>query len=304
MSSTSHAATTDLVERLATACDTPDVASRVAALRAAFADAGIDASVELEDDGIHVDLPHAPEVTATCRALLRLAAERDEADRRTRALEERFTTNQRLSGVGSYDWHIASDTNRWTDELFRIYGEVPGSFEPSYEEFLKRIHPDDRERIQGIHQKAFEERGRYQMHERIVRPDGQVRILWSNGEVICDDDGNPIRMVGVCEDVTERVAAEERAREEREQLGAEGARRAAAMEINDNVVQGLTAVLWALDEDDNETARGAAERTLAAARRMLDRMLPTDGEELTPGDLRRAVAAPSVLGDRRPGGAR
>ena len=45
--------------------------------------------------------------------------------------------------MGDYDWHIASDTNTWSDQLYRIYGYEPQSFNASYERFLANIHPDD-----------------------------------------------------------------------------------------------------------------------------------------------------------------
>ena len=51
--------------------------------------------------------------------------------------------------MGDYDWHIPTDTNRWSDQLYRIYGHEPQSFNASYERFLSLIHPDDRERITG-----------------------------------------------------------------------------------------------------------------------------------------------------------
>ena len=131
-------------------------------------------------------------------------------------LASRVDSAQQLAEMGDYDWHIPSDTNTWSDQLFRIYGYEPGSFHPSYEKFLSLIHPEDRDRISAVHQKAYATGEPYQMIERIVRPDGEVRYLSSNGEVILDADNTPVRMRGTCVDITERVLGDR----ERERIAA------------------------------------------------------------------------------------
>jgi len=308
-------------------------------------------------------------------------------------LTARVDSAQHLASMGDYDWHIASDTNQWSDELYRIYGYEPQSFNPSYERFLANIHPDDRERIQGIHQQAYGTGDPYRMIERIVRPDGEVRYLSSNGEVIMDSSGTPLRMRGTCIDITDRILAEQdrehvnerfrklvgaapeailvidaeeevvqsnpraaqvlgsdptgrRLREflplgteagqavtalghegqalvldvttvafkesergdmtavfladaaprlEREamatKLGESQQRRRQALEINDNVVQGLTAATYALEQKDLAKARSYLEHTLTSARHMMDDLLEPQGQDIRPGDLIRAEPA-------------
>ena len=70
-------------------------------------------------------------------------------------LTARVDNAQHLANMGDYDWHIPTDTNRWSDQLFRIYGHEPQSFNPSYDRFLSLIHEDDRERISALHQHAY-----------------------------------------------------------------------------------------------------------------------------------------------------
>ena len=135
-----------------------------------------------------------------------LARVQSQAD--LRDLTARVNNAQLLANMGDYDWHIATDTNTWSNQLFRIYGHEPQSFNPSYEKFLSLIHPDDRERISGLHQHAYATGEPYAMIERIVRPDGEVRYLSSNGEVIFGEDNVPIRMRGTCIDITDRVLAD------------------------------------------------------------------------------------------------
>lgn len=196
------------------------------------------------------------------------------------ALQHRMDNAQSLAGMGDYDWHIASDTNRWSDELFRIYGYEPQSFSPNYEKFLSFIHPDDRDRIQAIHQQAYATGEPYQMIERIVRPDGEVRYLSSNGQVVVDETGSPVRMLGTCIDITDRVRAEEAREEASNRLVSEKLRRAQAVEINDTVLQGLSAAGYALELGEAEQAATYLRQSLEAARRMVADLMGAGDDEV------------------------
>ena len=205
-------------------------------------------------------------------------------------LQLRVDNAQHLANMGDYDWHIASDTNRWSDQLFRIYGYEPQSFHPSYEMFLSFIHPEDQQRIQGIHQHAYATGEPYQMTERIVRPDGEVRYLSSNGQVITDETGTPIRMRGTCIDITDRVLAEEERERHAAKVQEERTRRKAALEINDNVVQGLTAALYALEIEDPETVGTYVRKSLDSARQTITDLVSSLDDDLSPGDLVRTTS--------------
>lgn len=224
----------------------------------------------------------------------RLAAEDDAAHIRLR-----LHTNERIAELGSYDWHVTTDTNTWSDQLYRIYGYEPGAFNASYEKFISMIHPDDRERIKAIHAHAFETGEPFEMEERIVRPDGEVRLLWSNGVVITDDDGQPVRFVGTCRDITDQRRREEaheaalqEASEHRQRIHEAKLARQQSLELNDNVVQGLVTANWLLEDGDLPAATTVVRRTLDAARRMMDDLYVA-GQLATDEDLVRSHAAPS-----------
>ena len=214
-----------------------------------------------------------------------------EAEAQLNDLRLRVDNAQQLANMGDYDWHMPTDTNRWSDQLYRIYGCEPQSFNPSYDRFLSFVHPEDREHIQAIHRHALTTGEPYTMTERIIRPDGELRYLSSNGQVLFDESGSPVRMRGTCIDITDRVLAEQEREEHAARAQAERTRRRAALEINDNVVQGLTAALYALEVDDDDTARGYVLRTLESARRVItDLSGPLDGD-VEPGDLVRDTPA-------------
>ncbi len=193
-------------------------------------------------------------------------------------LRSRVDNAQRLAEMGDYDWHIESDTNTWSDQLYRIYGYEPGAIQASYDVFMQHIHPDDRDMVRAVHQQAYASGEPYEMVERIVRPDGELRYLASNGQVLTDANGTPIRFRGTCIDITVRVRAEQAHEETAVRLAEELQARRQAAELNDNVVQGLTAAMYAAELGDLERTKAYVAETLAKASRMLDDLVLAGGD--------------------------
>jgi len=133
---------------------------------------------------------------------------------------------QRLANLGSWSWDVAQDRITWSDQLHEIYGVPRDRFHGTVEQFLSFLHPDDRARVKASIDAAMRKGREFTHEERIVRPDGGVRHLHSIGEVVRDDNGAPIRMLGVCLDVTERKRAEStlRSTEQNYRLLLKGAR--------------------------------------------------------------------------------
>jgi PAS domain S-box-containing protein len=123
-----------------------------------------------------------------------------EGDRHRRQLEGA----QRLANLGSWSWDVRTGKVTWSAQLYRIYGVEPGSFNGTFEDFLSRIHPDDRSRVRAEVTAAFAAGRGFQLEERILRPSGEMRELQSSGETIKDETGKPVQMIGICQDVTER----------------------------------------------------------------------------------------------------
>ncbi len=161
-----------------------------------------------------------PELGERIAGVVALARVRTETEAALRLNEARLAEAQRVGTMGSYDWEILSDTNIWSDELYRIYGTEPRSFNASYEKFMEFIHPDDRAHVQAVHAEAFRTCEPYHMEERIVRADGDVRVLATTGEVATDAEGRPARIYGICRDVTDQRRAENAARRQSERFEA------------------------------------------------------------------------------------
>jgi len=104
---------------------------------------------------------------------------------------------------------VSAPNATWSEELFRIYGLTPATYTPSYQNYLTLVHPDDRQRVIDATNRVFHEHVPYSHDERIFRPDGSMRYLHTWAHPVLDDAGKLVRLVGVCQDITDRKLAEE-----------------------------------------------------------------------------------------------
>ncbi|NVJ69349.1 MAG: PAS domain-containing protein [Alphaproteobacteria bacterium] len=127
-----------------------------------------------------------------------------------RRAEERFVLAQKLAQIGSWDWDVDSGELFWSKEVFRIFGFEPNSISPTYDRFLECVHPGDRENVVGAVDTALKDPGqRYDIKHRIIRPDGQIRIVREIGKAEFSNQGEPRLMVGSVQDITESEKLQE-----------------------------------------------------------------------------------------------
>jgi PAS domain S-box-containing protein len=129
-----------------------------------------------------------------------------------RLSEHNLAEAQRIAHIGSWEWNLETDTALRSEELHRIYGVEPGAIPGTKEASLTFVHPDDLARVQASARAAASGSARHDLNYRIIRADGVVRVVHEAGEVIRDEHGGPVRMLGTVEDITERVRAEEEIR--------------------------------------------------------------------------------------------
>jgi len=130
-------------------------------------------------------------------------------DDRVASVERQLAAAQAITHIGSWEWDVRTNAVAWSDELYRIYGFEPRSRPITYEFFLSCVHPDDRAMTTREVRAALERGGRFAYIERIVRPDGTLRLLDTVGEVVRDADGKPRSLLGTCRDITDERARDE-----------------------------------------------------------------------------------------------
>jgi PAS domain S-box-containing protein len=146
---------------------------------------------------------------STVAAQLGSLIERRNVEDSLRKRELQLARAQSMARIGSWEWDIRGDEISWSDELYRIFGVDSQKFDASYEAFIEIVHPDDRAHVESRIQQALENRSTFGLEHRVARPDGEVRTVECHGEVVCDQAGVPVRMVGTCQDTTEQRLLEE-----------------------------------------------------------------------------------------------
>jgi diguanylate cyclase (GGDEF)-like protein/PAS domain S-box-containing protein len=143
------------------------------------------------------------------------AANRDLEERvriRTAALDadrERLAEAQRIAGIGSWDLDLGAETAIWSDELYRIFGVDPASFKPTLSGLLSLIHPDDQAVVTAGVELALASREPFVFDYRVLLRDGRIRWVRARGQLITDEADDVVGMRGTCQDITDRIEAQE-----------------------------------------------------------------------------------------------
>lgn len=143
-----------------------------------------------------------------------LAVERSRAEAELRESEAHLQLALKVGRMGTWDWDIQMNTVAWSDGQFAIMGLQANDTSPSYEVWARSVHPDDLAATEASMQQAMQERTEFHHEYRTLWPDGSLHWTEARGRFTYNTAQQPVRMVGVLIDVTERKQAEQ----EREQL--------------------------------------------------------------------------------------
>jgi PAS domain S-box-containing protein len=164
---------------------------------------------------IYISLSVSPILDAQGRVVGASSIKRDITERKQAAdalaqSQERLRLALKAARMGTWHWDIKANTLTWDEGLHQLYGLQRGQRVTGYEDFIQRVHPDDRDFVATTVGSVLQGAGDLDHEFRIVLPDGRIRWLADQGRVVRDRSGNPIQMTGVCLDRTERRQLEER----------------------------------------------------------------------------------------------
>jgi PAS domain S-box-containing protein len=138
---------------------------------------------------------------------------RKRAEQALRRSEAYLAEAQRLAKTGSWAYSPAAEKCiYWSDEMLRIFGLDPQSSLPDREEFLRLVHPEDRDRFNERIERSRREKSDFVQDYRVVLTDGMIKHIHGIGHPVLDETGNIIQYVGTDVDVTEQKRSEEKLR--------------------------------------------------------------------------------------------
>lgn len=144
------------------------------------------------------------------RKVAERTSELESANRELERHRQQLVEAQRIGQFGSWDWDVASSDVTWSQELHQIFG-LPEDVVPTHAAFVALIHPEDKEVRLAALERGMRSEEPFAYEVRIIRPDGDLRFLHVRAATTFGPDGDPVRLVGTAQDVTEsKLAAEER----------------------------------------------------------------------------------------------
>ncbi len=156
--------------------------------------------------------------------LLRTAAEmlggylaRMKTETALRDRQQQLDLALQAAGMGIWDWEIATGRVSWEGEHAALFGISAEAFGGAIEDVQRCVHPEDRDRGMAVFRRTVEDGSDFDNTYRVVHPDGRNRWMHSYGRRICDENGDPIRIVGTTQDITRRKQAEDDLRERERQ---------------------------------------------------------------------------------------
>src|SRR5205085_12159268 len=128
--------------------------------------------------------------------LTRENLERRQAEENLRESQSQLAQAQQIAHLGSWEWNMIEDKVTWSEETRRLYGFEPDELGLSMEKCIARLHPEDAARVQQAMAEAVRTCQSFDCDHRIIIPDGTERFLHGRGEVVVNEQGQPVKMIG------------------------------------------------------------------------------------------------------------
>ncbi|MEO6733887.1 MAG: PAS domain S-box protein [Ferruginibacter sp.] len=141
----------------------------------------------------------------------------DQRTQHIRAITNRLSLATKAANIGIWDWDITNNILVWDEQMYRLYGIQPSSFEGVFEAWEKGVHPDDIEKANAEIQKAIDNNKDLDLEFRVIWPDKSIHYIKGNAFIDRDENGNATRMIGTNWDITEQTEQLENLRQSKEQ---------------------------------------------------------------------------------------
>lgn len=215
---------------------------------------------------VEIAMVSVPGTTPLFAAVIRDITARIEAEQILQERETFMRLAQEAAHVGSWEWDVATNAVKWSDEMARIHGIDAADFEGTLEATLSLSHPDDVEALAATIDRVRIGSDAEGFETRIIRPDGTERVLWFLGQSQRDEEGGAVKVLGIAIDITERKRQDTLLANETQILGmiATGADLpeilTAIVESIEGIAKGTIGSVLFLDPDGVRVRHGVAPR--------------------------------------------
>lgn len=111
------------------------------------------------------------------------------------------------AGIGVWEWDLISNVLIWDEWMYKLYGVSPEQFSGAFDAWTNSVHPDDIDNAKNELFSAVDSGAQYNPEFRVIHPNGEIRTIKASAEVLVDEFGKAVKVVGVNYDVTEKVTA-------------------------------------------------------------------------------------------------
>lgn len=165
-----------------------------------------------------VDWPTEDEMGQVIAAYDRMQARLAEEGEKLRHSQANLAEAQRIAQLGSWEWTVGADHHVWSDQMYRMFGAEPRSYNATFEAYMAHVHPDDRDRVRDAMDRAVEFGEHFSLDHRLVMADGSDKAVLEQAEVTLDGEGRPHTIRGTVQDVTDLKRAERNLRSTLDEL--------------------------------------------------------------------------------------
>ncbi len=152
---------------------------------------------------------------AALKSMAQLAADMLEKRERMQAKAEKLEMldmAEAMSGVGHWRLDVATNRVTWSDQVYHVHGLDPENFDPNLGNAIDAYHPEDRATVAAAVRRAVEGGEPYDVRLKLIRTDGETRLVRSQGTPQRDESGRVTAVFGVFQDITEQAESLARAR--------------------------------------------------------------------------------------------
>jgi len=161
-------------------------------------------TIDVEVTAVALPLSEPREIQVIARDI----TERKRDEGLLRASSKRLTLALDSAKAGAWDWDVITGHLEWSPQMFDLFGLDRQTADASFESWRTRLHPEDLEPAERRIDEALKRQTILNSDYRLVLPDGGIRWINAVGEGVYDDQGRPVQMIGICQDITERKQAE------------------------------------------------------------------------------------------------